>query len=159
MGTAAALAALLDYPWEKPEISDPALQKPLKPLLRFVSTASLEEVQDLHTRTFDLAPSCPPYLGFHLHGESYRRGTLMARLKALYRRHGVEETGELPDHLAQVLKLVDVAADEPELAELIKEELKPGMDKLLAVAAAEEADNPYRALLTAAAHALEERAK
>lgn len=148
----ARLALLFEYPWQKPVIEDPELA----PLAKFVRRKPLEELQDLFTRTFDLAPTVPPYLGFHLHGESYRRGTLMAKLRALYQRYGVDEGGELPDHLGAVLKLLAVASADEELDELIRRELAPGLQRLLA-ASEDERKNPYRALLFAALRAMEER--
>lgn len=153
----APLASLLEYPWQKPEIADPDLARALAPLEKFIRKQPLEALQDLFTRTFDLAPAVPPYLGFHLHGESYRRGSLMARLRALCRTHGVDERGELPDHLGVVLALMAAAPDDPELVALLKSDLAPGLEKLLAASAKEERDNPYRALLVTAARAMEER--
>lgn len=157
--TCAALSTLLRYPWDKPAIADPELRKQLKPLVTFFEREPLSAVQDRFTTSFDLGPSLVPYLGFHMHGESYRRGALMAQLRALYQRHGVDEEGELPDHLGPVLRLMAVACQDEELDALIKQELKPGLDKLIAESAKSDDGNPYRALLVAAAHAMEERIK
>ena len=153
----AALADLLEYPWETPIIKDPSLNTALKPLITFIRKQPLEELQDLFTRTFDLAPVAPPYLGFHVHGESYRRGTLMANLRDLYRRHGIEEAGELPDHVGVVLRLLAATPGDEEVNALIVSDLKPGLDKLLSATEAEEKKNPYRAVLLAAARVMEDR--
>lgn len=156
---AAALAALLEYPWEKPRVAAGALASKLKPFARYVEGHSVEELQDLFTRTFDLTPSTPPYLAFHMHGESYRRGAVMASLRELYRTYEIEEEGELPDHLGNVLRLMARAPQDPALVALVRDELLPGLEKLIGIAAKEEPKNPYRALLDVAREAMEELVK
>lgn len=157
--TCLELSTLLRYPWETPVISDPELRAQLKPLVTFFERQPLAAVQDLFTTSFDLGPSLVPYLGYHMHGESYRRGALMARLRAIYQRYEIDEEGELPDHLGPILRLLSVAGADEELDELVKVELKPGLDKLIAASAKDDGDNPYRSLLQAAARAMEERIK
>ncbi len=154
-----ALAGLLDYPWEKPHISDRALAAKLKPLMRYIEKHTVEELQDVFTATFDLTPSTPPYLAYHMHGESYRRGTVMSNLRALYQTYEVDEAGELPDHLGNVLKLMAKAGTDEALDVLIRDELLPGLDRLRDMAAKEERSNPYRTLLDVARDAMEERIK
>lgn len=153
------LAALLEYPWEKPQIADRALAGKLKPLVRFIEKHSVEELQDVFTSTFDLTPSTPPYLAYHMHGESYRRGAVMSNLRALYHTYEVDEAGELPDHLGNILKLMAKAGADEALDELIRVELLPGLDRLREMAAKDERSNPYRALLDVAREAMEERIK
>ena len=157
--TCLELSTLLRYPWETPVIEGPELRKQLKPLVTFFEREPLAAVQELFTTSFDLGPSLVPYLGFHMHGETYRRGMVMARLRAVLQRYEVDEEGELPDHLGPILRLLATAGPDPELDELVKTELKPGLDKLIAEAAKSDSDNPYRSLLTAAARAMEERIK
>lgn len=152
----AALAALLEYPWEKPRIADQATAARLKELARFIERESLESLQDLYTRTFDLTPVTPPYLAFHMHGESYRRGAVMSSLRELYRTHEIDEGGELPDHLGNVLRLVAKAGADEAVVKLLQEELLPGLIKLAAIAEKDDPKNPYRALLDAARQAMEE---
>ena len=151
-----ALAALMEYPWEKPAFADKALAARLKPLVRYVAKHPVEELQERFTRMFDLTPSTPPYLAYQIHGETYRRGDVMARLRALCRTHGVDEGGELPDHLGVVLKLIAAAPTDPDLLVLVRDELQPGLAKLIQVAEREEATNPYRAVLDAARAAMED---
>ncbi len=147
---ATALAALYEYPWERPVIADPAFAARLGKLATYLATAPLDEIQDRFTETFDLAPVAPPYLAFQVHGESYRRGALMSKLRAMYLNHDVDEEGELPDHIRPVLKLVAAAGPDEDVDAMIRDELLPGCAKLVA---AVPADNPYR-VLVAASHAV-----
>jgi nitrate reductase delta subunit len=78
-------------------------------------------LQEEYTTAFDFDPACTLDLGWHLFGESHKRGALLARLREDMRRAGIPESPELPDHLTQVLELV---AREPEeraapLAEIV----------------------------------------
>jgi len=151
------IASLFEYPWEKPVIQNPENRKALSKLIDFINTSSVEEIQDLYTKTFDLSPDSPPYLGFHLHGESYRRGTMMAKLRTLFQRHGVPECGELPDHIAPITRLLAIAPSDPDMVEMIREEVYPGMEKLLS--GMSDRANPYLAPLQIIARSMQEYMK
>src|SRR5262245_39889159 len=49
---------------------------------------SLEKMQEIYTITFDMQPVCYPYVGYQLFGESYKRGSFMARLNEAYHEAG-----------------------------------------------------------------------
>ncbi len=66
----------------------------------------MPRLEEIYTATFDLGEDCCPYLGHHLFAEPWRRNVFMARLQALYRAHGLQLDGELPDHLCRVLRFV-----------------------------------------------------
>ena len=68
---------------------------------------SLTEQEELFTRTFDFDPDTALEIGWHLFGEDYNRGALLVRLRGELRRHGIDENGELPDHLTLVLPLLE----------------------------------------------------
>ena len=108
-------------------------------------TASEREIT--YTATFDLAPSCSPYLGIHLFGEDSRdRSRLMVGLRTTFDSAGHDCGGELPDHLAVVLSFAS-HFEEEEWGDLVHLILVPAlekMDELLAKTA-----NPYRHLLSA----------
>lgn len=69
--------------------------------------------EELYARTFLVHPILSLECGWHLYGEEYERGVLMARIRERMRALGVPEAPELPDHLANVLPLAD-AMDEEE---------------------------------------------
>lgn len=105
--------------------------------------------QAAYTSTFDLAPSCPPYLGVHLFGgESPDRVRLMSGLRESYRRGGIDaDSIELPDHVAEVLSFAE-RYEEKEWAELGHLVLRPALTKMAAILA--KTANPYRHLVAAA---------
>ena len=70
----------------------------------FVETTPLTRLQEVYTSTFDLQAICYPYAGYHLFGESYRRGEFLAKLKARYSAVGFSSGSELPDHVPMLLR-------------------------------------------------------
>ncbi len=109
--------------------------------------------EELYTRTFDLSPSCVPYLSVYLFGAgSLERGRLMSGLAGAYRRTGHDPGGELPDHVAVVLAWAPRAPRE-EWRELVDHALRGPLRQMGRTL--EEAGNPYRHLLAAAATAVE----
>jgi nitrate reductase delta subunit len=108
---------------------------------------SPDALRELHTRTFDLAPICVPYLTVHLFGEeSFKRAGLMSGLTEAYRAAAFESNGELPDHLALVLRFAP-CMDPEEWNDLVQFVLKPALKSMAAPLT--NAENPYRHLLTA----------
>jgi nitrate reductase delta subunit len=116
-----------------------------------MANLDLAEQQSTYTATFDLAPSCTPYLGVHLFGdENPDRARLMVGLRMSYRRTGLESTsGELPDHIAEVLAFAD-REDVEEHDELVQLVLRPALTKMNEILA--PTSNPYRHLVAAALH-------
>src|SRR5215469_15396248 len=111
------LAKLLRYPMEEYAheaeeccaffLDDcPQVGTRLRDFLEQIRPLALEDVQVLYTATFDLNPVCSLELGWHLFGENYERGELMVKMRAELRRHSIEESGELPDHLTHALELL-----------------------------------------------------
>jgi nitrate reductase assembly molybdenum cofactor insertion protein NarJ len=95
------------------------------------------DLQSIYTATFDLAPSCSPYLGTHLFGDDSRdRARLMVGLRAA----GVAGE-ELPDHIAEVLAFAPRFSEE-EWRELVPLVIEPALAKMDALL--RETSNPYR---------------
>lgn len=119
-----------------------------------VLSLSTEERQELFTRTFDINPDCSLEIGWQLFGEDYHRGALLVRLRSELRRHGIEESTELPDHLTHVLSLLDRMA--PEEAQSFADCcVISAMDKMLVQFEGNE--NPYGKVLLAVALYLRQR--
>lgn len=110
--------------------------------------ADLEEweLQELYTRTFDLNPVCTLEVGWHLYGEQYRRGRFLVKTRDLLSKVGIEERGELPDHLMSLLPAL-ARLDPGEAAVLAGSCLAPAVQKMLA--GLEGKDNPYEQVLKA----------
>ena len=107
----------------------------------------LEALEEQYTRAFDLAPQAVPYLSVYLFGaESPQRGQFMAGLSGAYAQAGFDPAGELPDHLAVVLRYARVAPHEEwrELREWCLTAPVRHMRRAL-----EKAGNPYQHLLAA----------
>jgi nitrate reductase delta subunit len=121
---------------------------------REVSALDRDQLESAYTSTFDLAPSCSPYVGAHLFGEDDRdRGRLLAGLRMTYEKTGLRfDERELPDHIAEVLAFAEheEAEEWPELVKLI---LVPALTKMDAVL--RSSTNPYRHLVAAARQASE----
>lgn len=106
----------------------------------------VDELQELFTRTFDLNPVCALEVGWHLFGEEYERGAFLVRMREALREHGVPEGGELPDHLATMLRLLPrLDRDEADL--LVVHALAPAVDKMLGPL--EQAESPFLPLVKA----------
>jgi nitrate reductase delta subunit len=116
----------------------------------------LSRLEEIYTRTFDLKCLCYPYVGYHLVGESYRRGAFLARLGEGYRARGFAASRELPDHISVVLRFLALQpevwyagpGDEAFDAVLLREGLVPALAKM-AACFEEESSNPYALIVRA----------
>lgn len=155
--TGGALAGILSYPDEyftdrlqdardAVQRSVPEAVESWRAFQAAVAPRSREQREELYTRTFDINPVCSLEIGWQLFGEEYHRGALLVRLRGELRRHGVEESTELPDHLTHVLSLLD-RMEEDEAQAFASCCVIPALDKMLS--AFEGKGNPYGdALLT-----------
>lgn len=102
------------------------------------------QMEEVFTRTFDLAAICSPYISGYIYGsESYDRGTLMAQLSEKLIELDIDRGGELPDHLKLLLKMA-AYCNEEELHELciycLSEPVKAMKDSL---SSTNSSINPY----------------
>lgn len=105
-------------------------------------------LEELYAATFDLEPACAPYLGYHLFGDGALRGAFLARLAGVYRDDGFAAPGgELPDHLAVVLRYLAATPRGDAREALVRDGLVPAVDRMLA--ALDGSENPYRAVIAA----------
>ncbi len=104
------------------------------------------QLEELFTRTFDINPSCALEIGWHLYGESYERGNFLVRMRQEMNRLGIPDSGELPDHLTNVLAVLDCL--EPAETSVVAEEFAlPALQKMLN--SIEGKDYPYSDVLNA----------
>lgn len=121
-------------------------KKAFERFLRQMEKRSLGEWEEIYTRTLDLDPMSAPYIGYQVWGDSYERGNFMAKLNRAYQARAIPPSGELPDHLAPVLRYLDQAeAPLPEVVEI----LGPAVEKMKAELRKKSARNPYRHLFEA----------
>lgn len=127
-------------------ISDPHAREALLAFLDGIRKLTLGAWEELYTHTWDLDPPAPPYIGFQIWGEDYRRGNFLARLQGAYRRSGIDPGSELPDHLVPVLCYLDAAAAPIEELSAV---LQTGLAKMCTALRQNDPDNPYLGLLEA----------
>ncbi|MBZ0115434.1 MAG: molecular chaperone TorD family protein [Sandaracinaceae bacterium] len=129
----------------------PALADAVVALGAALETRGLDELQEEFTRTFDLNPASTLDIGWHLFGESYKRGAFLVGLREDMRAYGVEEGCELPDHLPSVLRLI-TRLPEGEHADLLWEScVLPALARVAGVLAG-RGNEPFAGLvLTASA--------
>jgi len=117
-----------------------------------IARLSVEEWEELATRTLDLSPAAAPYVGFQIWGDSYPRGSFMSKLNRAMYELDIDPAGELPDHVVPVLRYLDAAANPlPELAE----HLPVAVTRMLAILREKDRDNQYVSLYEAVIHAAE----
>lgn len=150
-----SLAGLFEYPswdftervgacWALANMRCPGRGEALAALEDRVQGMSRGEVEEMFTRTFEINPVCALEVGWHIYGEDYARGALLVRLRGELRKQGIEEIGELPDHLTHVLQLLgrleDSLADD-----LAGRYVLPALKKM--IDAVRDSECPYLELL------------
>jgi nitrate reductase delta subunit len=80
-------------------------------LVAHVGSTPLERLQHAYVDVFDLSRKHALYLSYWTDGDTRRRGEVLGRFKAAYRRSGflVDTHGELPDYLPMVLEFAACA--------------------------------------------------
>lgn len=114
----------------------------LDPLRSFVASAPLGDIQELYTRTFDLDATYHPYVGHHLFGESYKRSAFMVGLKERYKAYDFVVEGELPDHLAVMLRYLSLCEDDVQVAEIVRDAMVPALERMVKKKADADEDAP-----------------
>jgi nitrate reductase delta subunit len=151
------LAGLLDYPGadlaaragECAGLLEAAARPGAARLRRFAAdaargTAALEEA---YTAAFDVAALASPYVGDQLFGAGAERARLLSALRELQREAGVAAGPELPDHVAELLRLAAAPIPGDVRDDLVREGLEPVLAKMRE--ALEAARNPWAEVVAA----------
>jgi nitrate reductase molybdenum cofactor assembly chaperone NarJ/NarW len=123
----------------------------LEEFCRIAEELPTSRMEELYTSTFDMQPVCYPYVGYHLYGESYKRGAFMARLNEGYHQYGFSAGNELPDHVAIVLRFLaqgPLGRDGDFGRALLCEGLVPTLEKMAGTFGGQNG-NPYAAVVSA----------
>jgi nitrate reductase delta subunit len=134
------IAVLLRYPdADTPKVAaalaDAAMktghpcQEFLEAFALVATTSSLEDLAELYTRSFDLNPDCVLEIGWHLFGESYKRGQFLAMMRHHLREHGIDAGQDLPDYLPALLDLT-MKLETQDAIDLVDDCLLPAMEKI-----------------------------
>ena len=161
------LAGLLEYPGEgwsdrlerceqwlpsqEPEVAGQFIG-----FRRKAGELSISKLQELYTQTFDLNPVCTLDIGYHLFGENYKRGELLANLRQTEAHYRLGQENQLPDYLPVLLRLLLKLEDEDLCRSLMGELLVPALDAMLKSFG--QARNPYRDLIEVISCALRNEA-
>lgn len=85
------------------------------------------DLQELHTRTFDVQSLTTLDVGYVLFGDDYKRGALLSHLNQEHDRAANDCGGELADHLPNVLRLLPKLKDAELRQELAEHLLIPAL--------------------------------
>ncbi len=85
------------------------------------------DLQELHTRSFDVQSITTLDIGYVLFGDDYKRAELLAHLTREHLQTENDCRGELADHLPNVLRLIPRLKDPELLEELVRELLVPAL--------------------------------
>jgi nitrate reductase delta subunit len=156
VGAFAVLAEALRYPApgrleglrrSAAELPPGPARSGLQAFLDAVASRSLEEWEELCTRTLDLELSTAPYVGYQIWGDKYQRSPLLSELNVALEAAGVDREGELPDHLIPVFRYLDRSpAPAPGLVAV----LEPALRSLEKALEGSDPENPYLHLFAAA---------
>lgn len=118
----------------------------IKDFHSYLQANSLEELTDSYVRTFDFSEKTNLYLTYSKLKDEKERGSILVKLKEIYRDEGfVLDSEELPDYLPLLLEFISIAKSEtvkslvPQFVEPI-EEIKDGLQCI---------NSPYTGLLEA----------
>lgn len=108
----------------------PSLAAALETLASFLESAAPGEAEERYTALFDLSPVCTLHAGWHLFGESYERGALLAGLAGELREAGVDPGVELPDFLPNLLRLAAALGEGESRETLVDDLLMPALSRM-----------------------------
>lgn len=150
-----ALVTLLSYPtdevhpallsaYQVVEKAAPAAAALSREAVAGVAALEPWQAEELYCQTFDFSKSLTLEIGWHLFGEDYHRGAFLVQLRELQYQYRIPNYGvELPDHLANLLLILDAVSDEKR--EELAAQIAPALEKILTNFG--ETDNPYAAVL------------
>lgn len=135
------LAAILEYPENDVQTSIaeclsllrshyPEAKSYMEDFSNYSGSVNLTSLQELYSATFDLNAVCTLNIGFHIFGESYKRGTFLVGIQKMLLEHGLKPDRELPDYLPSILKLLVLLPKNDEYDSLIKLIVVPALAKM-----------------------------
>ncbi len=134
-----ALARLYDYPLEegwaasvaeavsKLVTAYPTAAEELSYFSKHVSGLSLDEAQELYTRTYDVQAITTLDLGYVLYGDDYKRGELLSNLNREHIDAGNDCGTELADHLPNLLRLLPMLGKTEFVVDLVEQIIAPAL--------------------------------
>ncbi len=99
--------------------------------MNFIADVTVQEMQELFLRSFDVQAITTLDIGFTLFGEDYKRGQLLVNLNREHREAGNDCHTELSDHLPNVLCLLPKMKDELMRNEIALRLVIPAVEKMI----------------------------
>lgn len=136
------ISRLIDYPQIgfAEEVKDiqifldenyPEIAATLQSFTDLVAEVRIDEIQELHTRSFEVQAITTLDLGYLLFGDDYKRAELLVNLNREHQQTDNDCGTELSDHLPNVLRLLPRLEDEELRDELVKKLICPGLKKMI----------------------------
>ncbi|MHB1222482.1 MAG: hypothetical protein ACYC2G_00335 [Gemmatimonadaceae bacterium] len=97
-----------------------------------ISPESLDAIQEIFTRSFDVQAITTLGVGYVMFGDDYKRGEVLVNLSREHDAVGINYGDELPDHLPNVLRLMARWEDRELAAEFTQEILYPALERMVA---------------------------
>lgn len=126
-----------DYPEKAQKCYDMLLERnpvaalELKPFVEYVTTHSVDQREELYTKTFDVQPICYLDLGYVIFGEDYKRGAFLLHMQEEQLRAGNDCGTDLSDNICNMLTLYTKTDNQALLDELAVKILIPGLEKMI----------------------------
>ncbi|MBK7653425.1 MAG: hypothetical protein IPJ20_25580 [Flammeovirgaceae bacterium] len=102
-----------------------------RPFYELVKEISVDDIQELYTRTFEVQAITTLDLGYLLFGDDYKRAELLVNLNREHNTVGNNCGHELADHLPNVIRLITLLEDDELRRELLKKLIIPGLKKMI----------------------------
>ncbi|HWR34142.1 MAG TPA: hypothetical protein VN451_11465 [Chitinophagaceae bacterium] len=109
----------------------PEAAEVMKPFTEFMANSTVQEIQELFLRSFDVQAITTLDIGFTLFGEDYKRGQLLVNMNREHREAGNDCHTELSDHLPNILRLLPKMKDETMRNEIALRLLIPAVEKMI----------------------------
>lgn len=113
------------------DLKYPEAGSDLKSFTEFALNTTLDEKQEIYTRTFDVQAITTMDLGYVLFGDDYKRGELLSNLNREHTEAGNELHNQLADHIPNLLRLLPKLKDKELTEELIGQIIKPALAKII----------------------------
>ena len=106
------------------------MDRAFRALADYLETEGRDKAEERYTQLFDLSPVCTLHVGYHLFGDAYGRGELLAGLVGELRNADVPLGDEIPDFLPTLLRLVSRIESDADREVFLEKVLLPGLAKM-----------------------------
>lgn len=106
------------------------MERAFRDLAHYLESEGKDKSEERYTRLFDLSPVCTLHIGYHLFGDAYGRGELLAGLVGELRNAKVPLGHEIPDFLPTLLRLVPRIESDENRQVFLEHVLLPGLEKM-----------------------------